>query len=369
MAYFPGYGNDSPSWARRRSISAWNWSLGLSVLAVLSAAVGPIGVARADSAASGATEIAAKIATLTAGYQYRGQIYGSEFVRAVEFEPRDGLLVIEIDDAEETAPLTLLIPVRVADVDPVLGQFRDSGKPAIVMSCRPACIRSTAASPAQVIQRLSAGSDADLKFFRPRDTYALGCRPDRCEKIQDAIHDLATIAAQGAAPLAPDQSGTASPAAADDILARVNALTARLDYVEPAKSEADQQRGTQVISLRYATTLDPRQAELTIALRVEWFLVQASGDRRLLSTSDAATRIPLAQVSVTAASPIARQVSGSASQVLSQGLACREKKRCIETTAQTGRRSADTYRYRCDESKCPELKQALERLVASFGAP
>ena len=160
------------------------------LLAGAALAIGAAGPARA--AAADEEALAEAIQTLAAGYEYRGQIYDAEVVNGVAFEPRQGLLLISIDDAEETAPLTLMIPLRTVAIDPVLGRFRDTGKPAIVMSCRPACIESVPGRLEEAMRRLSAGSGA-AGSLKPREQYALGCRPELCESMQNVLDELVAM--------------------------------------------------------------------------------------------------------------------------------------------------------------------------------
>ena len=223
---------------------------------------------RGASATPDAAEIVAQIQALTKGHQYHGQTYSAEFVRNVGFEPASGSLVFEIDDAEETAPVAVIIPLREAEVDPTLGKFRGDGSPAIIFSCKPPCITTTYDGLAEAMQKLSAGSAADLNHAKRASLFALGCHADRCAAIQGAIADLVGMAANARS--APQRSDPGP------ILARINALTAALDSIEPAKSDADKKRGTQVISTRYDTTLDAGKVALSITFRVEWLGRQAS---------------------------------------------------------------------------------------------
>lgn len=162
------------------------WRLLLAGVALAVGAAGP-GRAAADEEA-----LAARIQSLAAGYKYRGQIYGAEVVNGVAFEPRQALLLIGIDDAEETAPRTLVIPLRSMAVDRALGAFRDTGKPAIVMSCQPGCIELVPDRLEEAMRRLSAGGGA-AGSSKLREQYALGCRPESCKSMQEALAELLAL--------------------------------------------------------------------------------------------------------------------------------------------------------------------------------
>ena len=73
-----------------------------------------------------------------------GATIGSDVAFFIDEAHRPGVVTGFGGEVERTprvsGTLTLVIPLRTVAIDPKLGRFRDTGKPAIVMSCQPACI-------------------------------------------------------------------------------------------------------------------------------------------------------------------------------------------------------------------------------------
>ncbi len=167
----------------------------------------------------------------------------------VEFEPSQGWLGVTVDDTKETAPVTVIVPLRETSV----------GAPsegAISFSCSSPCITTTGDRFASAVQKLSAGRSAALSWPQHRPSIQFGCQAERCVAIRRAILKLADMAKRA--------NTKARPPEATEIVARINALTAKLDYVAPD--------GTRVLSYRYTTTLNRETRALTVTRDVVSFV-------------------------------------------------------------------------------------------------
>jgi hypothetical protein len=164
----------------------------------------------ADAAAE---DLVAQLEQLTKGHEYEGNTYAEgilykrEVITDLAFEPSRGWLGVTVDDRSETAPVSVIIPLREVKVAPTLGY--------IVLSCDRACITSTGEQFAQALQKLSAGRVP--AWVEHHDSIRFGCRADRCAAIREAIDRLIDIAAQTAT------AAGADTAALDEAVASYNA--------------------------------------------------------------------------------------------------------------------------------------------------
>ncbi len=297
-----------------------------------------------------AAELVAQLNTLTKGHVYRGSryaegiLYDRETIRRVEFEPSRGWLGVTVDDKQESAPVAVIIPLRETSV----GAPNES---AFSFSCGSPCIKTTSDTFAEAVQKLSASSSAKLNFAQHRHSIQFGCQAERCVAISRAVLQLAAMAKRA--------STTERFPEAAEIVARINALTAKLDYVAPD--------GTRVMSYRYTTSLNREKRELTVTRDVESFVAtNASRSRSLVRTT-----IPLCEVSTASFPKRFHRPRGWTFEVHEEGLACHQRKQCVEAAAPAlGTRNVyQGFAYECEASKALELKQALEQLVTACKAP
>jgi hypothetical protein len=310
----------------------------------------------------------AQLRMLTKGHVYRGSTYADrilykrETVRGVEFEQSKGWLGIRIDDVDETAPVTIIVPLREA-------AWPASPAAVIRFSCNASssCIVTTSESFAQAVQKLAAGQGGALKFSDRRSSFAFGCAADKCAAIKQAIDQLASLpaaprtgAAPGASGVQPPQSRQASPQTFTpaEIVARINDLSARLEYVAPD--------GTRVLSYRYATVFDTRRMQLIVTRDIQSFVSSNPGASR---TTDRTT-IPLGHVAAASFPDRVHKPRQWTFDVHEVGFVCDERKACIQAAARDARAEYQGFKYECDAAKCPALRQALGQLiVAAKAAP
>ena len=221
----------------------------------------------------------------------------------------------------------------------------------ISLSCSAPCIKTTSDKFATAVQKLSAGSGAPLRLAQNRNSIHFGCPAERCLALRKAIVKLAELAKRS--------SSKERPLEAAEIVARINALAAKLDYVAPD--------GTRVMSYHYTTTLNREKRELAVTRDVESFVATSPGGAR----SRVRTTIPLCEVSAASFPKRFHRPRGWTFEVHEEGVACHQRKQCVEAVApaQGTRNVYQGFAYECDAARCPELKQALEQLVAACKSP
>jgi hypothetical protein len=144
---------------------------------------------------TGADEVIAQLNTLTKGHVYRGNryadgvVYGHETIVKVEFEPSKGWLGLTVDDTQETAPVTVIVPLRETRVGAPNEGF-------ISLSCSAPCIKTTRDKFAAAVQKLSAGRHAELRLAQHRNSIHFGCQAERCAAIRRAILRLVAASKQ-----------------------------------------------------------------------------------------------------------------------------------------------------------------------------
>ena len=159
--------------------------------------------------------------------------------------------------------------------------------------------------------------------------------------------------AQGAA----RQPASKAPTLAE-IVARINELSGRLDYVAPD--------GTRVLSYRYTTELDAQRMQLFVTREVQSFVATNPAASR---TTDRTT-IPLAQVAATSFPGRVHKPKLWSFDVHEVGFVCNERKICVQAIAAGGARGEyQGFKYECDAAKCQPLKQALAQLLAALQVP
>jgi hypothetical protein len=132
-----------------------------------------------------------QIRTLTDGYEYEGLNYEYEVVRNVGFVPSENLLIIEIDDAQETDPKVAILPLKIVNV---ISDELDFGEPAIFFRCDPACITIALGHLSEAVEKLSAGRADELSRPEQRGLFAFGCDRDRCTALAEAIGSVVEFA-------------------------------------------------------------------------------------------------------------------------------------------------------------------------------
>jgi hypothetical protein len=150
-------------------------------------------------------DIVAELAALTKGHVYKGIVYRRETIRKVHFERSQGLLVLELDDADETDPSTAVIPLR--EVGQGEAEFDGSWR-AIVFGCKTSnCITLTRREAfSRVLEKLSRGPAAKLVGAKPERQILFGCKPDRCAAISRAVVALMNAGSgAGAGPTGPSR--------------------------------------------------------------------------------------------------------------------------------------------------------------------
>lgn len=159
-----------------------------ALLLVLFAAIAGAPAARAQAKAD-PEAIAARIGALTKGHVYDGSIHArSEVIRAVEPEGANlDLLVLRIDDAKETAPLTVVVPLReIAQIESSTG--------GIYLSCRGPvvsanCVIVTDRSFAVLLPDLMARTPLAAPHKR-RGGFLIGCAPQNCREVLRSVAAL-----------------------------------------------------------------------------------------------------------------------------------------------------------------------------------
>jgi hypothetical protein len=201
----------------------------------------------------------------------------------------------------------------------------------------------------------------ELGWGTPRRGIQFPCHPERCAAIRQAFAELIAIAQNGRAaaqPAAPTTATASRPEPAPphpsvpDIIARINALTERRDYLAPD--------GTVVVSLRYTTALNAGSTELLITRTAESF----SG-----STVTTRAVVPAFDVSVVRF-PVRPVTYGRwPFEVHEEGLGCQGRKACIRVSTSQASRAYEGTTYECEPGRCGELRQALQQLLAALRAP
>jgi hypothetical protein len=152
--------------------------------------------ASAPTAPAGSeTDPVARLNALTKGYNYAGYEFGTETVKGIAFEPSLGLLAIKVDDVDETAPITALIPLRhvvVVSDRFKRGEVTTDGVVTICADDR-TCIGITIDSVEEALQKLRDSPDAELSG-KLRKSFGFGCKPEHCADVQRAIGELILLA-------------------------------------------------------------------------------------------------------------------------------------------------------------------------------
>ncbi|MGD9537380.1 MAG: hypothetical protein AB7P52_05490 [Alphaproteobacteria bacterium] len=155
---------------------------------------------------SRAGEPAARLNALTEGYRYSGHEFETETVRRIAFEPSLGLLAIDVDDVDETAPLTALIPLRDIVVVRETRYGVDATAHGVLSICKGdrACIVVTVDSIEEALQKRRAAPDAGPSG-RERKSFGFGCRPEHCDDIRAAVTELIALASAPATAAVPEE--------------------------------------------------------------------------------------------------------------------------------------------------------------------
>jgi hypothetical protein len=147
-------------------------------------------------AASAADDVVAQLNTLTKGHVYRGSryaervLYDKETIVKVEFDRSKGWLGVTVDDAQETTPVTVIVPLRETRVGSPNDGF-------ISVSCTSPCITTTRDTFATAVQKLSSNRGAELRSGQHRNSIHFGCHAERCAAIRRALLQLVQIAKRG----------------------------------------------------------------------------------------------------------------------------------------------------------------------------
>jgi len=142
-----------------------------------------------ESHAADADDVVSQLKTLTKGHVYRGSryaegvVYDKETIVQVEFEASKGWLGITVDDADETAPVTVILPL----LEMRIGAPNDGF---ISLSCSSPCIKTTRDEFAMAVKKLSAGRGAELKSAQQRNSIHFGCRVEQCAPMRKALVKL-----------------------------------------------------------------------------------------------------------------------------------------------------------------------------------
>jgi hypothetical protein len=142
-----------------------------------------------------ADDVVGEITTLTKGHVYRGSryaggvVYDKETIVRVDFDQSKGWLGVTVDDAEEGAPVTVIVPLRETRIGAPNEGF-------ISLSCSSPCIKTTRDGFASAVEKLSSGRDGQLKAAQHRNSIHFGCQAERCVPIRKALLRLAAAAKQ-----------------------------------------------------------------------------------------------------------------------------------------------------------------------------
>jgi hypothetical protein len=147
-------------------------------------------------AATSADDVVAELTTLTKGHVYRGSryaervVYDKETIVKVEFERSKGWLGVTVDDAEEKAPVTVIVPLRETRVG-------SPNEGSISLSCTSPCIKTTRDTFATAVQKLSTLRGAELKLVQHRNSIHFGCHAERCGAMRRALLKLVELSKRG----------------------------------------------------------------------------------------------------------------------------------------------------------------------------
>jgi hypothetical protein len=137
-----------------------------------------------------ADDVLGQITTLTKGHVYRGSryadgvVYDKETIVRVQFDESKGWLGVTVDDADEGAPVTVIVPLRETRIGVPNDGF-------ISLSCSSPCIKTTREGFASAVEKLSAGHESQLKSAQHRNSIHFGCQAERCMPIRKALLRLA----------------------------------------------------------------------------------------------------------------------------------------------------------------------------------
>jgi hypothetical protein len=127
------------------------------------------------------------------GHEYRGTTYDPEVVSGVAIEPKSSSLVIEIDDPQESSPVSYVVPIAsmesaVTLLDGVWG---------VAFACPTDCIISTNDDIETTVGKLAEGRQGDLNRAAPRGAVFVGC-PDEaaCSELEQRFRELIDFSRQ-----------------------------------------------------------------------------------------------------------------------------------------------------------------------------
>lgn len=133
-------------------------------------------------------DVPANLASLLTGHVYQGSLYRKEIIRKVEFAQANGLLGIEFDDAEESAPVTAIIPLRDINDANLSGAI-------VNLSCRRGdCIILTSENFAPAVAKLVRNPDAKLTRLQRKSLVEFGIKKENARAIFGAIVTLVKVA-------------------------------------------------------------------------------------------------------------------------------------------------------------------------------
>jgi hypothetical protein len=156
----------------------------LTIAAALSSLVLPSGspwaVARDD--------IAATLTTLLKGHVYPGLNYRKETIRKVQFAPSQSILGIEFDDAEESAPITAIVPLQG------IAEMKLSGGVAVFQCRQPGCILLTFEDFLPAVAKLTQNPHAKLVGLQHVELVEFGYKAENNMALGQAMGTLMRIA-------------------------------------------------------------------------------------------------------------------------------------------------------------------------------
>jgi hypothetical protein len=154
-------------------------------IAVVLSALALVPVLASHQRAVAQEDIPARLTTLLKGHVYSGAHYRRETIRKVQYAPSQGLLGIEFDDAEESLPITAIIPMRD------LGDMRASGGVASLSCKQPGCIKLSAESFLHSVAKLAQDPRAKLVGLKHIDVAEFGYKTENARAIFEALTTLA----------------------------------------------------------------------------------------------------------------------------------------------------------------------------------
>ncbi|MGJ0454760.1 MAG: hypothetical protein ACR65T_16235 [Methylocystis sp.] len=127
---------------------------------------------------------ATTLAALLTGHVYSGAYYRKEKIQSVQLAPGRNLLGIEFDDAEESLPVTAIIPLRE------VGDVKLTGSTAEISCRQPDCISFTSEDFRHAVSKLEQNPNAQLVGLKRRSVVEIGCKPENGRAVMRAIVSL-----------------------------------------------------------------------------------------------------------------------------------------------------------------------------------